>query len=193
MSAVALADNKKTEWDLQITLEDINKIDNYNLDLLKEATRQAELRVTDENARKNRIDMRMSILLSAFVGLIGIMVVNFNYDNYIVLTPIILLLGVATGYLINGLKSQFYAPLGALPAPWLREELIKDYGNDKDNNMMLGYVWSHMLYGTHKALARSDQSNSERLKLLNKALWITQLALIPVFLFTVYTICSFFI
>ena len=41
---------------LQITQDEINNIENFNLSLLQEATRQVELKMSDENDRKTRIE-----------------------------------------------------------------------------------------------------------------------------------------
>ena len=46
-----------------ITEEQIDSIENFNLDVLKEATRQVELKISDENVRKERIDRRAYTLL----------------------------------------------------------------------------------------------------------------------------------
>ena len=43
----------------QMTYNDLENIKNSNLSLLQEAMRQAELRIQDENSRKERIDKRV--------------------------------------------------------------------------------------------------------------------------------------
>ena len=57
---------------LLLTHKGINKIKSFNLPLLQEAIRQTELKINDENKRKERIDTRIYHLLTVFLGLIGI-------------------------------------------------------------------------------------------------------------------------
>ena len=59
---------------LKITFDEINNIENFNLPLLQEAMRQVELKVQDENNRKERIDQRVYSLLTLCLGIVGIIV-----------------------------------------------------------------------------------------------------------------------
>ena len=49
-------------------IEDIHKIENFNLPLLQEALRLAELKMIDENNRKERIDRRAYFILPFVLG-----------------------------------------------------------------------------------------------------------------------------
>jgi hypothetical protein len=46
-----------------ITQDEINNAESFNLPLLQEAMRQAELKIKDENDRKERIDKKVFFLL----------------------------------------------------------------------------------------------------------------------------------
>lgn len=176
------------KYELRITKDEINKIHSFNLDLLKEAMRQAELRINNEDARKERIDKRAYTLFSVLATLIGLMPVasKFEYISNIIIAPTTLLLTTAAIFLFLTLKSRSYAALGTMPFTWLQKEFIQ--GNKKEaDNEMLGYVLAHILVDIHESLVVSHQSNEERIALLNRALTICLIALLPT---TLFFLCS---
>lgn len=164
---------RPTEWDLEVTLENIDNIDSFEIESLKEATRQAELRVNDENARKVRIDTRAYTLLSVSVGLIGVIATMISKVEQIGLWNVFgmgattLILGLAAVFAFLALRPVSYAPLGTLPSQFLKTDLISV---NKRSNKALGRALSVTLFGTHKSLIYSDESNNNRLKWLNRAL-----------------------
>jgi uncharacterized membrane protein len=98
----------------QMTYNDLENIKNSNLSLLQEAMRQAELRIQDENSRKERIDKRVYILLSislSIIGLIfGLIKSNFLSDGYLALYGIEGCLMISLVFLFSSLKLQEYSP-----------------------------------------------------------------------------------
>ena len=85
---------------LQITEDEINNIENFNLPLLQEAMRQAELRIQDENNRKERIDTIAYALLTVFSGLIRYTVYWYQSSSGITYASSTMLNYIAT-YILN--------------------------------------------------------------------------------------------
>lgn len=183
---------------LQMTLQEIDEVfasSGLNLDLLKEAMRQTELKIVDENARKERIDSRAYTLLSVFLGLIGIIYgsINAGYIKY----PIFLglagaILVVSALLLFAVLKPRLYSTFGTFPHTWLSKDYLKSYESAVKNNNVLGLALARILYALEINVLTSDESNNKRLSLLDKALAISQLALLPILLSIIYEIYSRF-
>jgi len=172
---------------LKITFDEINNIENFNLPLLQEAMRQVELKVQDENNRKERIDQRAYSLLTLCLGIVGIIFGSIN-TNYIQSNTILFFIAniagilflVALYFLFQSLKSKTYSTLGTYPHSWLSKEYIKDYNkNDRDNTYILGLALAGILFAFEKNIAASDKSNSDRIKTLNLSLAFCQLTLLP--------------
>lgn len=176
----------------KITQDDIDKIDKFNVDLLKEAMRQAELKIQDENNKKNRIDTKAYALLTILISILGfILKDNMSYDANkmsIILLLTTFLIVCAIVCLLIVLISQKYCALGILPVVWMQKEFIQSYDDDIQNKTMFGHVLSHILFNTNKVLLISSESNEKRTKLLNKALIISILSLAPI---TLYNLCCY--
>jgi len=171
-----------TEYNkLEITLEDIDKIyaasNGINVPLIHEAVRQVELKIQNEDARKERIDIRaynaLKILLSA-IGIIFVAIGSgyFRYPFILALASILPVISVIS--LIKILKHQPYAALGTSPHNWLNKVYLKNYEDgtkeSKDyNEHVLGLALARILYAQEYTLKASHNSNERRLKLLNKA------------------------
>ena len=88
---------------LRITKDEIDgiyEISSFNLDLLKEAMRQVELRIHNEDGRKERIDKRAYTLFSVLIALIGLTPAasKFEYISNIIISS----------FDKNGLKSAIF-------------------------------------------------------------------------------------
>jgi hypothetical protein len=182
---------------LRITKDEIDgiyEISSFNLDLLKEAMRQVELRIHNEDGRKERIDKRAYTLFSVLIGLIGLTPAasKFEYISNIIIVPTALLLITASIFLFRVLKSEKYAALGTMPFTWLQKEFIKNNQGESDNNdnKMLGYVLSHILFDVNESLIVSHESNEKRILLLDKALLTCLIALLPTCLFFLCKLCT---
>lgn len=162
---------------------DIDNLTSFNLPLLKEALRQAELRIEDENNRKNRIDNRAYALLSLYTALTCALIALLR-DNSIILTIALLIPLLSIYFIFRVLKSKKYAPLGTMPITWLNKEFIKDHGNNIENENMFAHVLSHILCNIQESLVISKDSNDKRIKLLDNIVAISMLCILPVCLFT---------
>jgi len=186
---------------LQITQDEINNIENFNLPLLQEAMRQVELKINDEDVRKERIDTRSYSLLTVFLGIIGVIygAINLGYvqeniSMFIISSLTGVLIVISTMFLFEALKSKPYGSRGTYPHSWLSKEYIKNYDKkDTNNNYILSLAIARLLYSTENNVKISDKSNSQRVKILNLSLFTFQFALLPIlafFLLRVYTIIS---
>lgn len=158
---------------------DIDNLTSFNLPLLKEALRQAELRIEDENNRKNRIDNRAYALLSLYTALTCALIALLR-ENSITLTIALLIPLLSIYFIFRVLKSKKYAPLGTMPITWLNKEFIKDHGNNIENENMFAHVLSHILCNIQESLVISKDSNDKRIKLLDNILAISMLCILPV-------------
>jgi hypothetical protein len=166
--------------------EDIGKIyqqySSFNLPLLIEATRNVDLKIKDEHARKERIDRRVYNLLTLLLGLMTI-VFAAAASEYIkhpwLLLIIELVLITSAMYSFQALKSNSYTEAGTFPSAWLSEDYIKGNGSVEQNNNILGFALAYKLQSQESNIRDSDASNSKRLKLLDRALLSIQLSMIP--------------
>ncbi|MEA0971664.1 hypothetical protein Megvenef_01648 [Candidatus Megaera venefica] len=185
----------------QMTYNDLENIKNSNLSLLQEAMRQAELRIQDENSRKERIDKRVYILLSislSIIGLIfGLIKSNFLSDGYLALYGIEGCLMISLVFLFSSLKLQEYSPLGTMPKTWLLKEFVQDYNDHERNNTVHGHVLSCIVLNVQDSLSTSAASNEHRIALLNKAILMLKLSIVPICISSIYsalnTIVSWYI
>lgn len=185
---------------LQITQDEINKIENFNLPLLQEAMRQTELKVADENARKERIDKRVCYLFTVCLGLISVIFGISNTDYlqkttylFVSLNLVGVLLFITATYLACALRSKPYSSLGTMPHTWLVKEYIQDYDVDRKNKNVLGYVFSYILYNYNTLLVVTHKSNDARIALLDKAILILSLSFAPIIWTFLSTIISLFV
>jgi len=163
--------------------KDIDSIKYFNLPLIQEAMRQTELRIQDENNRKNRIDRRAYALLSLYTALFcGIIAINkFNgihKDSMAI--GIISILLIAMGGVFIILKSKKYAPLGTFPLTWLNKEFFTSHDDQRENDAMFGHVLCHILCDIQESLVISKDSNDKRIKLLDNILAISMLCILLV-------------
>lgn len=181
---------------LQITQNEINNIENFNLPLLQEAMRQAELRIQDENNRKERIDKRVYILLSISLSIIGLIfgLINSNIlsDGYLALYGVGGCLMISLVFLFSSLKSQKYCPVGTMPKTWLLKEFVQDYNDHKKNNTVHGHVLSHILLNVQDSLSTSAASNEYRIALLDKAILMLKLSLVPICISSIYSVFKYY-
>lgn len=180
---------------LQITQDEINNIENFNLPLLQEAMRQVELKVNDENIRKTRIDQRAYSLLTLCLGLVTLIfgVVNSDLlqnDANTILAIAGVGLSVAIILLFLTLKSKFYSSLGTMPHTWLIKEYVQGTNND---NKVLGHVLSYVLYNYNNLLVSSHKSNDARITLLDLAILALSLSFLPIIFALLVLIFSFFV
>lgn len=180
---------------LQITFDEINNIENFNLPLLQEAMRQVELKVQDENSRKTRIDQRAYSLLTLCLGLITLIfgVVNSKFlqnDANTILAIAGVGLSVAIILLFLTLKSKSYSSLGTMPYTWLIKEYVQGSNND---NKVLGHVLSYVLYNYNNLLASSHKSNDARITLLDFAILALSLSFLPIIVALFIPVLSFWV
>ncbi|RTK93648.1 MAG: hypothetical protein EKK61_00895 [Rickettsiales bacterium] len=182
---------KPEEEQRAINLEEIrdtiNNTKHFNISLLQEALRQAELKINDEHNRKIRIDDRTHSLLTVCLAIIGILTGSVNADylktnNYIFLLVNIagILTVFAAFFLFQTFKSKPYGSIGTCPSQFLSKEYITDYdGANSKNTYIIGIATVRVLDDLKANIKASDESNSERLTLLDCALSFCQLTLIP--------------
>jgi hypothetical protein len=165
--------------------EELKEVQNFNVDLLNEAIRQAELKITDESNRKERIDTRAYTLLSVNIGaltllsgLVAILGVHGTLNKLFLFAPCCIFL-CAIGFLLRTLKSRDYGGLGVAPNVWLQKELLEQETNSK------GYVLANILYDLEDIISASDKANSARVRLLDKAITTSVVAITSLVIFLV--------
>jgi|APCry1669189034_1035192.scaffolds.fasta_scaffold13133_3 hypothetical protein len=166
--------------------EDIYKIESFNLDLLKEAIRQTELKVADENNRKERIDRKIYFLLPFTLFCLYFLmreiyflpndVVFKDYiSNVLILSCSILL--IVIGMLLYLLMPQSYGSLGKLPRVWLDSHII-----EKGNDNSFGKVLTKILLDYDKSILQSYESNNKKQNILKYAMLLLSLFSLPLVL-----------
>lgn len=178
---------------LQITQDEINNIEDFNLPLLQEAMRQVELKIQDENNRKTRIDQRVYSLLTLCLGLITLIFGVVNSDFLRNGTNTILSisgggLSISVMLLFLALKSKSYSSLGTMPHTWLIKEYVQGSNND---SKVLGHVLSYVLYNYNNLLTSSHKSNDARITLLDLAILVLSLSFIPIIIGLFNSVFSF--
>ncbi len=170
--------------------EDIHKIENFNIDLLKEALRQTELKVNDENMRKERMDKKVYFLIPSTllflyylmkeIYLLPLDVVFKGYiSNILILSSFMLL--VALGLLFYLLMPQTYSGLGKLPRIWLDTRII-----DKDCINSFGKVLTKILLDYDKSIIQSYESNNKKQNILKYAMLLLSLFSLPLVLSVIF-------
>ena len=166
---------------LVITIEEIGKINHFNVGVLKEAMRQAELRISDENDRKERVDKRaytlLTFLASAITLIFAAMKLEYFQEVYTLGLTVLSLL-TALAFVLSALHPKKYASLGSEPCVWLQKEFVESKKDSTDKDM-LGYMLTHVLYQMNDTITTSHKSNEIRVNLLGKALNFTVLAIAP--------------
>ena len=156
-----------------LTEEKIKTITSFDVPLLKEALRQAELRLKDARDRQTILDKKCLFMfifyslmsffsIGAFLNLgIKVPTIEFIFCFLIVL-PFL----VCSKLLLFALKGRTYGTLGRYPDTWLQEEII----NGEDDSQY-GYVLANILFDYQDAIACSDKSNESKIKLFDAALY----------------------
>jgi hypothetical protein len=179
----------------------------FNLDLLKELLRQAELKVQNEDARKQRIDSRAYQIIGVSMAIMMYIIDKIFYaevkssTNILFTVLALIYFSVLIIILFDILTPKKYAALGSRPSYWLfyrkksqatKEErysfdqaLIeyKDYST-ADNN--LSQVLMKSLRDYDESLAKSQESNDHRLKTLHVVLELASLYFVILPIFTIY-------
>jgi hypothetical protein len=180
--------------ELQIDLAGIDKVyaesNGLNLPLVREAVRQTELKIQDEYTRQRRIDTRAYILLTLHLTLIGVIVGLISLADLsdiflILLSTVGLILISGTFCLFQALKPSSYGSMGIFPQDWLNEGYLKnnetDASDTKDHNEhILALILVRLLHAKESGIQASNNSNTKRLKLLNNALRLSQLSMLPI-------------
>lgn len=165
-------------------IEDIHKIENFNLDLLKEALRLAELKMIDENNRKERIDRRAYFILPFVLGSIIWMTKEIYqlpkdvvFKDYFQTSMLIsYLLFVITAILLCCvIKPQSYGGMGRLPDIWLNSSVVSSL-----DNKIFGKILTKILLDSEDCIIKTYETNNKRIKILS---WSLRLVLFtPLFL-----------
>jgi hypothetical protein len=178
----------KTADEITMNLEGITKLYNtpngLNLPLLKEATRQVELKVHHENDRKERIDTRVYTLMTILLGLLGVVFgsIALEYIKYPWILGLTAFLFVgAILHLLQTLKPMPYAESGTLPIAWICESYFQGNEAKEENEGVLGFALANRLIAQVPIINLSVDSNSKRLIFLNRALSIMQCSMISIF------------
>jgi hypothetical protein len=173
-----------------ITREELQTIQHFNVDLLEEAIRQAELKLTDESKRKERIDTRAYTLLSVNIGVLTLLsgvvailgVTSMLNGLFILISCCIFLSAIC--FLLRTLKSKGYGGLGVEPNIWLKKEFLKQETDSK------GYVLANILYDLEGIISSSDEANHQRVELLDRAITTSVTAILALVIFLVLNAIS---
>lgn len=167
------------------TTEDIHKLESFNLDLLKEGIRQAELKMQDENNRKERIDQKVYFMLP-FVILAIVWITKELYqlpddvkfkDWFKTCIFISDFIFIATGYLLYYLLTlQSYSGMGRLPDIWLNSDVV----SSKENSGIFGKILTKILLDYEVSILNTYEINNKRIKLLERSMRGVLIAPIPI-------------
>jgi hypothetical protein len=148
-------------------------IDNFNLDLLKEAMRQVELLIQNEDNKKLRIDARAYQLLNTFGVFCGAILTAIQ-SKYFTETTLLYLPALSSYisilFLLLTLRPVCYGHLGTLPGEWIKKEIIQSGRNIEENNKILGRRIAEVLQRSIPTIQQSRLANEFRGKLLVAAL-----------------------
>jgi hypothetical protein len=175
-----------------ITRKEIQNIATFNLPLLTEAMRQTELKVQDEHTRKERIDKRVYSLFPVSIGAMSILIASiYFFESQKPLQVLAILISgliffVSSVLLLRTFLSAAYSGLGRYPDTWLKEKIIKDQGGSNGNNHISGILLATILHDYQGAILHSDESNSKRGRLLNKAIKLMMIAPLPLVILTIF-------
>jgi hypothetical protein len=164
-------------------ITNIKDIEEVNIELVREATRQVELRFCNENEKKQRIDNRAGILLGALAGLIALSFPVLKSEEYV--QSIILLIGkfiVCLPFfsIYKIFMPADYGDLGTFPITWMSEEYnrVESSGNlNKDINET-AKIMIYILLNYQKSLEVSTKTNCDRVKQLRTALLFSSFSLL---------------
>ena len=175
-----------------INKNDIKKLHNFDIKILKEALRQTELRVNYTIDTKKRLDTKAFALLTLFISFIGLFCIPINTGtDPITLSTLGKIIFYASSFLLalgvynlyKALKSTNNATIGRYPDTWLYDssKIAGDYteSQQSDNN---GYIMTRILIDYQESIEIADKSNDYRVQLINKAIGFGILAVIPLFI-----------
>jgi hypothetical protein len=163
-----------------ITKKEISELHNFNLPMLKEALRQTELRVNYTIDTKKRLDAKALSLLTVYLSFASLfcMIININ-SNFISVSLLIksifyisaLSLSLGVYQLYKSLKSTDNATVGRYPSTWLYDK-ARISGEYKENQMSdnEGFIITHILNDYETSIEVADNSNDNRVILINKAI-----------------------
>lgn len=84
-----------------------------------------------------------------------------------------------------------------MPKTWLLKEFVQDYNDHERNNTVHGHVLSCIVLNVQDSLSTSAASNEHRIALLNKAILMLKLSIVPICISSIYsalnTIVSWYI
>ena len=146
---------------------DIHKLDFFNLDILKEAIRLAELKIQDENERKERIDKRTYFILPFVIWIVvwiakeiyqlpKDVVFQGYFQNCVVISWLLFLLSL--GCLCYVVRFQTYGSAGRLPEIWLQNEVISSQGESE----IFGKILTKILMDYNKSILITFATNNRR-------------------------------
>lgn len=161
-----------------VTKDNISNLHNFNIPVLKDALRQTELRVNYTIDTKKRLDTKAITLLTIFISFITLFCTIMN-SNLILLTNLLkilfcvssIILGSGIFQLYKVLKSTNNAAIGRYPSTWLYDESIIA-GNSTDNQKKdkEGFIITHILADYQTSITIADNSNENKVNLINKAI-----------------------
>lgn len=163
-----------------VTKDNIGNLHKFNLPMLKEALRQTELRVNYTIDTKKRLDEKALSLLTIYLSFTSLFctIININ-SNFISICLLIksifyvssFLLSLGIYQLYKSLKSTNNATIGRYPSTWLYDK-TRISGDYKDNELSdnEAFIITHILIDYEKSIEIADNSNDNRVILINKAI-----------------------
>jgi hypothetical protein len=149
-----------------VTKDFLKTVKEFNINLLKEAVRQMELRIKDEISFKERIDDKAYKLLFLFLS--SAFLLFFTVHNaqcgMLAIIPLVAIIASIIMSVI-ALIPKDHCVLGSQPSLWLHKESI-EFGNQE----RFGYTMSVLLFETQPILEESVKSNAKRRKILDYAI-----------------------
>ncbi len=162
-----------------ITREDVNKLESFNLPMLKEALRQTELRVKYNIETKNRLEIKaFSLLTFFFTNLIGGTIslfskgtATFEYKiHFFLLIALFLISTYSCIQLYKSLKSSITGIIGMTPDAWLYSAERIENCCPKKQNYYEGRSLAFILIDYKDSIKKAEESIKKNVKHIDNTL-----------------------
>lgn len=164
--------------------EEIGKLEEIDLEIVKLGLDEAKERLKDLLSTKNDLEAKanklfstQSFLATSIITILGI-ISKLDYISHVglsitiglIITIIILLLGMKKS--VDAMKVSIYGTLGRHPSTWLQNDII----NNKDN---LGTILAYNLYDYCNLLDKSDLANKEKATAIKDSIYCLSWSIAP--------------
>jgi hypothetical protein len=159
-----------------------------NIDIIKEALKQAEKRLQDFLETKNRLNQKLFILFNGYVPiLIGLIIACFviaqnNMESLLLffLIPLSCFFAVSILFFVLAFQSAQHGSLGSSPDFWLHKDTIS--GDQKT----LSKILSYLVYSYQQRIDVSYKSNLKKMTLQHLGIYLSITGIVISFIFFIF-------